>query len=260
MEWSAEVERAREESDYRGFAVALQRGVRDVGPQRAAAILGSEFLIDGLKNIEEAARDADAVYLLGVDLSARPDRQAEAVAALRMAESLGSEDAVAFLGDVLSSLGAHEEAVVFLRRARSAGFGNRAWVAGLLGPSLRELGESGPEAEELLREGAEMFADFGVDYAKALRARGAEDDAEAVLRSLVSDGVYGAAIQLGSLLSAKSDIEGAIAAYLEGIQSKDGHSALNLAILLHDEGREADSRYYKIVARELGDMTDWPDD
>lgn len=260
MDWSDETRHARERSDYRGVALAIQRGVEEFGADHASAVLASEFSIDGLKSIKDAASDADAVYLLGVELWTHSVGQLEAVVALREADSLGSEEAVAFLGDILSSLGAHEEAIGFLRRARDGGFGNRAWVAGLLGSSLREVGEFGAEVEELLREGAEEYDDFGVDYSKVLRARGADDEAAAVLRPLVTEGVYGAAIQLGNLLSENSDIEGAVEAYLKGVESNDGHSALNLAILYHEEGKESDSRYYKLVARDLGDMTAWPDD
>ncbi|MBE7955228.1 hypothetical protein ABTZ44_15565 [Microbacterium oxydans] len=260
MDWSEEVKHAREASDYRSVAAAIKRGVDEVGSDHAAVLLESEFSVEGLKSIHDAETDADAVYLLGVELWGHSVGQLEAVVALREAESLGSEEAVAFLGDVLSSFGAHEEAIGFLRRARDRRYGNRAWVAGLLGASLYELGETGDEVEELLREGAEVFADFGVDYAKALRARGADDEAAVVLRPLVADGVYGAALQLGNLLSDNSDIEGAVEAYLKGVESKDGHSALNLAILYHEEGQDADSRYYKLVARDLGDMTEWSDE
>lgn len=259
MDWLEEVKHARETSDYRSVAAAIKRGVDEVGSD-AAVLLESEFSIEGLTSIHDAETEADAVYLLGVELWGHSVGQLEAVVALREAESLGSEEAVAFLGDVLSSFGAHEEAIGFLRRARDRGYGNRAWVAGLLGASLSELGETGDEAEELLREGAEVYAEFGVDYAKVLHARGADDEAAVVLRLLVADGVYGAAIQLGNLLSERSDIDGAVEAYLKGVESKDGHSALNLAILYHEEGQEADSRYYKLVARDLGDMTEWSDE
>lgn len=260
MDWSKEVESARERSDYRSLVIAIQRGVKEVGPEHAALILESEFSIEGLKSVETAATDADAVYLLGVELWAHRLGQLEAVAALREADALGSEEAVAFLGDVLNSLGAYGEAIGFLRRARNGRFGDPAWVAGLLGSSLSALGESGTEVEELLREGAERYADFGVDYAKVLRARGADSEAAVVLRPLVAEAVYGAALQLGNLLSENSDIDGAVAAYLKGVESNDAHSALNLAILYHAEGLEAECQYYKLVARELGDATEWPDD
>jgi Flp pilus assembly protein TadD len=109
-------------------------------------------------------------------------------------------------------------------------------------------------------EAAEEYPEFGVEYAKALHERGADEKAIAVLRPLVDSDVYGAALQLGNLLSESPDLDGAIEAYLKGVESKDAHSAMNLAILYHQEGSEVNSRYYKLVARELGDMTEWPDD
>ena len=102
---------------------------------------------------------------------------------------------------------------------------------------------------------------YGVTLSKLLVEQGRYDEARELLERLVEGGEYGAAIRLGNLLDAQfGDTSAAEHAYLKGVESGDGFSAFNLAILRHGKGDFEAAEYYRTIARAMGDLTIWPDE
>lgn len=210
--------------------------------------------------VRGAASLENAIYQVGVGLWSIDGEELLALEILREANHHGSREAEVALGEALVWMGAYEEAITVLESACENKNGDKAKVLGLLGESRFAMGDQSEAIEELLREGASEYEEFGIDYATILRRRGAYNDAVSVLRTLAASGVFGSALLLGNILDDDlGDSDGARAAYLHGIQSGDAHSAYNLAVLLyrHDETDEA--RKYLALARRMGDMAEFPD-
>ncbi|MFK3676213.1 tetratricopeptide repeat protein [Microbacterium sp. NPDC090218] len=181
-----------------------------------------------------------------------------AISMFREAASGGSSAALAALGEGLSWIGHHEEAVIWLRKAIAAEAGNPARLAGLLGESLIGTGEFADlnEAEHLLKRGLEDSEEFGVPLAQLLLGQGRADEAREFLRRSVAAEVYGAALLLGNLLAEEpGNFDAAESAYTAGIASGDGHSAHNLAVMLLEIGEFARARELHELATAMGDPT-----
>ncbi|MFE6997430.1 hypothetical protein ACFVAE_15810 [Microbacterium sp. NPDC057659] len=223
----------------------------------AGMLPGFDPWVVGAIRAEE--NDADAVVLLAEEYNRHGGHELLAAAMFKFAADRGSSDALEYVGNLLDWLGAYEQAIPYLRRARELDLTDPAMVAGCLGHALRETGHSGPEVEDLLREGAEVHDDFGIDFADVLIENEALREAAALLKRLTASSVYGAAIKYGNLLDDELDEpELAIEAYLTGIEQGDGHSAYNLALLYDDQGDDRLSAKYLALARKMGDMTAWP--
>jgi len=247
--------------DFLGSVRVLRAIASSVPAAELARSYYETFAVESIDSIVNAADEGEALYLLGMEFWDAADWKFAAIDVFRSAVEKGSERALEAIGDFLDWLGAYEEAIPFLERAREKGIGKSTWIAGLLGHARQHLGDSSREVEELLREGASEHSEFGVDYVNLLRARGAFDDAIPLLRDLVAKDVPGSPIILGNLLDDEfDDPKGAIDAYQRGIEQGDSHSAYNLAILYRNRGAVALAAKFRRIAQEMGDLSAWPDD
>ncbi|MHC9046105.1 hypothetical protein ACYX8G_16090 [Microbacterium saperdae] len=253
------LESAVSRRDYLG-AVRILRGAGVALPaEKAALFFFPEFGPGAIEAIRGEAAEAEAVYVLATEYWSVSEHKLEAVDILRVAIDAGSAPALEVIGDALDWLGAYEQAIPYLQRARAEGIGYQAWIAGLLGHARRELRDRGDDVHELLREGASEHVEFGVDFAHSLLERDALEEARTLLRRLVEQNVPGSHIMLGNLLDDEfDDPEGAAVAYLGGIAEGDSHSAYNLAILHHHQGNVDESDHFRRIAREMGDLSAWP--
>ncbi|KAA0960321.1 hypothetical protein FQ142_15970 [Microbacterium sp. ANT_H45B] len=179
-----------------------------------------------------------------------------AIAMFCEAAEAGAEGASAILGESLTWMGDHAEAVERLVRALERGEGNPSRVQGLLGESLWKGGEESEvgRIEALLRAGMESSSEFGIPLARLMLQQERDDEAASLLTDLVDAGVYGAALLLGNVLSHSPGTRAAArAAYLAGIASGDAHSAHNLAAMLLEQGDEDGARHYHRRAQVMGD-------
>ena len=242
--------------------VALVRAA--ASPEAIAGLDGPlprEIAVEAVGEIQGAASDAEAMILLGTALWEVPGSELLAMAIMRSAVEAGSQEGVLVLAEALEWFGAHEQAIPLLENARRRGAGESAKIAALLGRARNTIGEGSADVEALLREGATEHPWAGVEYAKVLSARGAYQEAAAILQPLVQQQEYGAALLLGNLLCDElHDQAGAMNAYLEGIATGDAFSALNLAIMLWQRGDALEADRFRRLAREMGDLTEWPDE
>lgn len=245
----------------RQIVLAVRRD-KDATPGIVRAFFDSEAAtLRAFEAVKQASCDANALHEFAGHLWDESGSELLACEVLRMAVQQGADDALVALGEALSWLGNYEEALQVLQTARESGVGDPVRVAGLLGDARYELGERDEEVERLLAKGASEYLEFGVHYAQMLRRRGEFDSAVDLLRNLVDAQQYGAALLLGNILADDiGEIEEAIGAYLRGIESGDAHSALNLSVVYWELGDEIQTSYFRRVARELGDMTEWADE
>ena len=243
-------------------AVALARAA--ASPEALAGLDGllpRETAVDAVGLIQGAASDAEAMFLLGAALWELPGSELLAMAIMRSAVDAGSPEGLLALAEALEWFGAFEQAIPLLEKARSQGMGDSAKIAALLGRARSVLGERSADVEALLREGATEHRWAGVEYARVLRERGAYREAAEILQPLVQQQEYGAATLLGNLLCDElHDHAGAMNAYRLGIATGDAFSALNLAIMLWQRGDALEADRFRRLAREMGDLTEWPDE
>lgn len=219
----------------------------------------SDSADDAVQAIAEAPTLATALHELGGRLWDQPGSELIAVEILKEAAKLGAEGALISLAEALFWLGADEDAVIHLERARELRVGDPARVSGMLGEARLSLGDESRDVEDLLAEGAAVHPEFGVSYAKMLRIRGEHDAARAVLEALVHSNEYGAALHLGNLFDDEfGEAEAAISSYLRGIDTGDAHSAFNLAVLYYGRDDLVEAERFLRVAREMGDLTYFP--
>lgn len=209
--------------------------------------------------IDAAPTLAIALHELGGRLWDQSGSELLAVEILTEAAMLGADDALLSVAEALFWLGADEDAVVHLERARELRVGDPARVSGMLGESRLSLGDKSRDVENLLAEGTAVHPEFGVSYAKMLRLRGEHDAARVVLEALVDSNEYGAALHLGNLLDDEfGETEAAISSYLRGIDTGDAYSAFNLAVLYYRRDDLVEAERFLSVAREMGDLTYFP--
>lgn len=215
---------------------------------------------EAMAAVREAASLEYAIFEVGARLWSEDGQELLALEIFREAARRGSREAEAALGDALVWMGAYEDAITVLQSSRASRKGDQAKVSGLLGKSLFALGDQSAAVEELLREGAAEYEEFGLDHAMILLHRGSQGEAVTILRALTESGVFGSALLLGNILDDDlDDSEGAQTAYMKGIQSGDAHSAYNLAVLHYRHDRVAEARHYLAVARRMGDLSEFPD-
>ena len=217
------------------------------------------FANEAVRAIAEAPTLAAALHELGGHLWDQSGNELFAVDILKEAAKLGAGGAFISLAEALFWLGADEDAVIHLARARELRVGDPAKVSGMLGEVRLSLGDASRDVENLLAEGAAVHPEFGVSYAKMLCVCGEHDAARAVLEALVDSNEYGAALHLGNLLDdVFGETEAAISSYLRGIDTGDAHSAFNLAVLYYGRDDLVEAERFLRVAREMGDLTYFP--
>lgn len=254
----AEVPKLLEQGDYLGAVRVIRGAARAVPDSELGAAVSPEFDPQVIGAIREERDEAEAVFLMAAALNDRSGSELLAVEVFKAAADLGSSSALEYVGNLLDWLGAYEQAIPYLRRARDIDLTDPAMVAGCLGHALRETGQSGAEVEDLLREGAAVHDGFAVDFAEVLIEKQAFGEAATLLKRLTETGVFGAAIKYGNLLDDELDEPGlAINAYLTGIEQGDSHCAYNLAVLYDGQGDDRSAAEYLALARQMGDMSEW---
>lgn len=184
------------------------------------------------------------------------------IAALKEAAGRGSVEAVGAVGRALLWMGDAASAREWLERALEAENCDSPHIRGDLGEALWALSaEDAPRIEGLLQSGMSASSHYGITLSKLLDEQGRFEEERLLLEELVHSDEYGAAIRLGNLLDAQfGDASAAEGAYSKGIESGDGFSAFNLAILRRKKGDPDGAAYYRTVARSLGDLSSWPDE
>ena len=179
---------------------------------------------------------------------------------LKEAAGIGSAEAIGAVGRALLWMGDVAAARDWLERALEVEGGDSPDVRGDLGEVLWALSvDDALRIEALLRSGMSASLNYGVTLSKLLEMQGRYDEERLLLVDLVEGGVYGAAIRLGNLLDGRfADVSAAEEAYGKGIDSGDGFSAFNLAILRWRAGDFAGAAHYRKIARSMGDLTPWP--
>jgi tetratricopeptide (TPR) repeat protein len=172
---------------------------------------------------------------------------------MEAAADAGSTEAIAALGEALHWMGNSQAATPWLEKALRVGASRASWIHGLLGEAYASTGRP-REAIESLELAAQDYSEFGVPLAKALIACGRLEEGRTLLETLVDSGEYGAAIQLGNLLSEEGDDDGAERAYRAGIETDDENSAFNLGLLYEGQGRHEEAREAFAMAEVLRDI------
>lgn len=211
------------------------------------------------RSVRDASNLGESLYELGVALWAQSGYEMVAVEIFSLAVVERSTRAVRTLGESLHWFGLSERALPWLRAASQDSQNDQAWLMGLMGEALIATEGDQEEAAACLRIGAGSYREFGVPLAKLLVQQSQWDSAQRLLKALVDEEIYGAALLLGNLMQDHfHDLAEAEWAYLRGIESSDAFSAYNLGLMYRAQGRSAEGEQAFLLARSMGDLTDPP--
>ncbi|WP_223690976.1 hypothetical protein [Leifsonia poae] len=210
--------------------------------------------LDALERAWFRERDGETGYAYGdALLAAGRDREAEAVfRALIDDDYLSGYYA---LGWLETERGNHERGQELLQNYLDADTHPDEFtehVAGVLGHWLWHYSNR-PDAEGLLRRGAEHFPSARTDLGHLLRITDREAEAEAVLRGGVAVGEVDSFLPLAKLLDESGRTHEAEMLYREGFDRGDAFAAYNLHLLLLRENRAEEASDWLWAAAQGGD-------